>query len=135
MDILRQLICTHVEKSIADKQFKEELAFALPLETIRRVKGILHFDMSGYICVIRANDVRHVKRRHPDDVAFICEVPEIIQHFHSVKKSITKDSNTGSSLINLEFYKKYDKKSVKLVKLKIHLEKRLELKTIFVEEQ
>jgi hypothetical protein len=135
MDALRQLICAHIENSLSDKQFKEELSFSIPAETVRRVKGILFFDMSGYMCVIRANEVRHVKRRHPNDVDFICEIPEIIQHFHSVKKSITTDSKTGASLINLEFYKNYDKKNVKLVKLKIHREKRLELKTIFVEEQ
>ena len=123
MSTLKKLICEHIENSLTNKQFKEELSFDIPLETVRRVKGILHFDMAGYKCIIRSNDVRHVKRRHPDDVSFICEIPEIIQHFHSVKKSITKDFKTGSSLINLEFYKKYDKKSVKLVKLKIHKKK------------
>ena len=109
--------------------------FPIPIETVRRVKGILHFDMSGYECIIRSNDVRHVKKRHPNDVNYICEIPEIIQNFHSVKKSVIKDFKTGSSLINLEFYKKYGKNTVKLVKLKIHVEKRLELKTIFIEEQ
>lgn len=42
---------------------------------------------------------------------------------------------TGSSLINLEFYKRYDNNTIKLVKLKIHTEKRLELKTIFIKEE
>ncbi len=91
--------------------------------------------MSGYTCVIKSNDVRHVKKRHPNDVDYICEIPEIIESFHKVKKSITKDFRTGSSLINLEFYKKYGDNTIKLVKLKIHIEKRLELKTVFVEEQ
>ncbi len=135
MNTLKQLICKHIDNSLNDKQFKEELSFDIPVETVRRVKGILHLDMTGYKCIIRSNDVRHVKKRHPSDVAFICEIPEIIQHFHSVKKSITKDFKTGISLVNLEFYKKYDKKNVKLVKLKIHIKKRLELKTLFVEEQ
>ena len=135
MNGLKQLICEHIENSVSNKQFKEELCFDIPLETVRRVKSILHFDMAGYTCVIRSNDVRHVKRRHPYDVLYICEIPEIIQHFHSVKKSITRDFKTGASLINLEFYKNYGKKSVKLVKLKVHIKKRLELKTLFVEEQ
>jgi hypothetical protein len=132
---LKEIICNHIEKSLADKQLKEEISFDIPQETVRRVKGILHFDMAGYKCIIKSNEIRHVKRRHPDDIHFICEIPEIIQHFHTVKKSITKDFKTGATLINLEFYKKYADKGVKLVKLKVHIKKRLELKTIFVEEQ
>jgi len=65
----------------------------------------------------------------------ICEIPEIIQHFYKVRKSITRDRKTGASLISLEFYKKYNDKSIKLVKLKIYKDKRLELKTVFIEEQ
>ena len=87
---LRENICTHVENSISNKQFKEVLSFPIPKETVRRVKGILHFDMNGYECVIKSDDVRHVKKRHPDDVYYICEIPQIIQDFHSVKKVLQK---------------------------------------------
>lgn len=135
MNTLKQRICSLVQDAISNKQFKEELSFPIPYESIRRIKGILHLDMSGYSCIIRSNDVRHVKKRHSNDIQYICEIPEIIVHFDNVKKSIIKDFKTGSSLINLEFYKKYDNNTVKLVKLKIHREKRLELKTLFIEEQ
>lgn len=37
----------------------------------------------------------------------ICEIPIIIQKFDRVQKSITKDKKTNSTLISLEFYKKY----------------------------
>lgn len=132
---LKEKICEHIKKSISNKQFIEEFVFDIPVETIRRVKGVLHFDMTDYICVIRSHDVRHVKKRHPLDLEYICEIPDIIQSFHSVKKSITKDFKSGSTLVSLEFYKKYDKNTVKLVKLKIHTKKRLELKTIFIKEE
>jgi len=135
MQDLKEQICLHVDKSLENNQYNDEFAFCIPHETVRRVKGILHLNMDGYICIIRGNEIRHVKRRHPNDVKFICEIPEIIQHFNKVKKSITKDYKTGASLVSLEFYKKYNDKSVKLIKLKIHKDKRLELKTIFIEEQ
>jgi hypothetical protein len=51
-----------------------------------------------------------------------------------VKKSITRDHKTGASLVSLVFYKKYDNQTVKLIKLKVHREKRLELKTLFVKD-
>ena len=135
MEVLtKEEICKFVEKSISDRQYNDELHFLLPLKTIERVKEILYFDLNGYKGVISSHSVRHVKRGHPSEVKYICEILEIIQKFSMVKKSITRDQKTGSSLVSLEFYKKYDNQTVKLVKLKVHREKRLELKTLFVKD-
>ena len=57
-----------------------------------------------------------------------------VNKFDRVQKSITKDIKTNSTLISLEFYKKYSNNTIKLVKLKINVDKRLELKTLFIEE-
>ena len=133
-ELTKEEICTFVENSISNRQYNDELLFELPLTTIQRVKEILYFDLTNYRGVISSHSVRHVKRGHPDDVEYICEIMEIIQKFSKVQKSITKDHKTGASLVSLEFYRKYENKMVKLVKLKIHREKRLELKTLFVKD-
>jgi len=133
-ELTKEKICEFVEKSIANRQYNDELLFLLPSQTIQRVKEILYFDLNGYLGVISSHSVRHVKRGHPNDVAYICEIMEIIQKFSKVQKSITRDHKTGASLVSLEFYKQYDNKTVKLIKLKIHREKRLELKTLFVKD-
>jgi len=133
-ELTREEICEFVEKSILDKQYNEELTFLLPTKTIKRVKEILHFDLSGYEGVISSHSVRHVKRGHPDDVIYICEIIEIIQKFSEVKPNNRRDPKTGSNIVSLEFYKVYDNETVKLVKLKVHREKRLELKTLFVKD-
>ena len=130
----KEEICDFVEKSILDKQYNDELLFLLPLKAIQRVKEILYFDLTNYQGVISSHSVRHVKRGHPNEVNYICEIMEILQKFSKVQKSITRDPKTGASLISLEFYKKYDNETVKLVKLKVHREKRLELKTLFVKD-
>jgi len=135
MPTLKEKICVHVEKSLRNSQYSEELSFSVSAETLRRVKAILHFDMIGYECIIQSHAIRHVKRGHPHEVKYICEIPEIMSSFYKVKKSITKDFKTGASLISLEFYKKYNNNIVKLVKLKIHTKKRLELKTLFIKEE
>ena len=132
--LTKEVICVFVDKSIDDRQYNDELLFFLPTKTIQRVKEILYFDLNGYKGVISSHSVRHVKRGHPDDVAYICEILEIIQKFSMVKKSISREQKTGTSLVSLEFYKKYDNQTVKLVKLKVHKEKRLELKTLFVKD-
>ena len=133
-ELTKEEICEFVEKSIADRQCNDKLLFSLPLKTIERVKEILYFDLNGYKGVISSHSIRHIKRGHPDDVEYICEILEIIQKFSMVKKSITRDHKTGASLVSLEFYKKYDNETVKLVKLKVHREKRLELKTLFMKD-
>lgn len=135
MNSIKVLISQHVNNSLLDSQFNDEFSFNIPKETVRRIQGILYLDMSGYVCIIKSHDVRHVKKRHPNDVKYICEIPEILENFNKVEKSITKDKKTGASLINLEFYKKFGNDNIKLVKLKIHIKKRLELKTIFVRDE
>jgi len=131
---LREQICEHINKSISNKQYIAELSFPIPEKIVKRIKAVLHLNMQDYKCIIKSHDVRHVHKRHPNDVEYICEIPDIIQKFYKVNKSIIKDTKTGSTLVNLEFYKKYENNTVKLVKLKIHTDKRLELKTIFIQD-
>ncbi|MEA2027471.1 MAG: hypothetical protein U9N49_00650 [Campylobacterota bacterium] len=130
--LTKEVICIFVEKSINDKQYNDELLFVLPSKTIQRVKKVLHLDLNSYQGVISSHSVRHVSKGHPNDLDYICEILEVIQNFSKVQKSITKDPKTGAILVNLEFYKKYDGEIVKLVKVKVHRKKRLELKTIFI---
>ena len=128
----RYEICIFVETSITNKQYNEEIIFELPFKTIERVKKKLPFNMIGYQCSISSHAVRHVKKGHPNDLEYICEIVDILENFSQVKKSIIRCTKTGGNLVNLEFYKKFDNDIVKLVKLKINREKILELKTLFV---
>jgi len=130
----KEELCTFVEESITNKQYNEEIIFALPLITIERVKKKLPFNMVGYKCVISSHSIRHIKRGHPNDLNYICEIIEILENFTKVEKSLTKCQKTKATLVSLEFYKKFDNDMVKLVKLKVHREKRLELKTLFVKD-
>lgn len=81
VELTKEEICAFVEKSITDRQYNDTLLFLLPLKTIQRVKEILYFDLNTYQGMISSHSVRHVKRGHPDDVLYICEVMEIIQTF------------------------------------------------------
>lgn len=134
MTEVKEQICELIQKSIQNKQYNSEILFDIPLKTVKRIKEILHFNMNEYKCVITSHSIRHVKKGHPNDLPYICEIPIIIQKFDRVQKSITKDKKTNSTLISLEFYKKYSNNAIKLVKLKINVDKRLELKTLFIEE-
>ena len=133
-ELRREEICCFVEKSISNKQYNDEFIFSLSSKTVKKVKQILYLDLSKYKGVISSHSVRHIKRGHPSDIEYICEITKILQTFSKVKKSITRDSKTGANIVSLEFYKKYENQMVKLVKLKVHRDKRLELKTLFVKD-
>jgi len=130
----REDICFFVQNSISDKQFNQELLFSLPSITIKRIKKILYFDLTPYIGVISSHSVRHVNHGHPNDIEYICEIIEILESFSRVEKSITRCNKTGVSLVSLVFYKQFDNNTIKLVKLKVHRKKRLELKTLFIKD-
>jgi len=130
----KEELCIFVEKSIRNKQYNEEIIFPLPIVTIERVKKKLPFNMMGYQCAISSHSIRHIKKGHPDDLDYICEIIEILENFTKVEKSLTRCPITRANLVSLEFYKKFDNDMVKLVKLKVHREKRLELKTLFVKD-
>ncbi len=127
-------LCIFVEESISNKQYNEEIVFYLPEITIERVKKKLPFNMVGYSCVISSHSIRHIKKGHPNDLDYICKIVDILENFSKVIKSLTRCNKTGANLTSLEFYKKFDNNIVKLVKLKIHRDKKLELKTLFVKD-
>jgi len=130
----RDEICIFVETSISDKQYNDRIIFQLPLITIERVKKKLPFNMIGFKCAISSHAIRHIKKGHPNDIKYICEIIEILENFSKVQKSLVRCNKTGVTLVNLEFYKKFDNDVVKLVKLKVNREKVLELKTLFVKD-
>ena len=130
----RDEICIFIKTSISNKQYNEQIIFQLPQITIDRVNKKLPFNMIGYKCSISSHAVRHIKKGHPNDLEYICEIIDILESFSKVQKSLIRCNKTGATLVNLEFYKKFDNDIVKLVKLKVNREKVLELKTLFVKD-
>jgi hypothetical protein len=130
----RDEICIFVDTSISNKQYNKKIVFLLPSITIERVKKKLSLNMIGFKCTISSHAVRHIKKGHPNDIKYICEIIDILENFWKVKKSLTKCRKTGATLVSLEFYKRFDKNIVKLVKLRNYRNKALELKTLFVKD-
>ena len=89
-----------IKKSLSNTQYNSEIVFDISFETIDRIRKKIGIDMTGYKCVIKSNEIRHVYKRHPDDVLLICEIPNIIQKFQTVEKSITKDAQIKKPVIS-----------------------------------
>ena len=121
-----------IKKSLEDKQFTDSIFFDLPLITQLELKKILFKNFDGYKCEINSHDIRHTNKNHSEDIHFISKIPDIISNFTEIKKSFVEDKKTKKTIYAIEFYKKYDDKTVKAVKIHLRKEKILRLKTLFI---
>lgn len=130
---LEKDICELVDNSLSDNQFVDSIFFPLPQRAIKEISKILYRSkLKEYQCEINSHDIRHSHKGHKEDIQYVCKIPEIVATFTKVVKSITKHQKTKKTIVSIEFYKKYDNKEVKLVKMDLTKDKKLRLKTIFV---
>lgn len=121
-----------IKKSLKNKQFTESVFFDLPLNTQVELKKILFKNFDGYKCEINSHDIRHTNKNHSEDLIFIPKIPDIIENFSEIKKSFVEDKKTKKTVYAIEFYKKYENKTVKAVKIHLRKEKILRMKTLFI---
>ena len=121
-----------IKKSLENKQFVDSVFFDLPLNTQIELKKILFKNFDEYKCEINSHDIRHTNKNHSEDLKFITKIPDIIENFSEIKKSFVEDKKTKKTIYAIEFYKKYDNKTVKAVKIHLRKEKILRLKTLFI---
>ncbi|MCT7539049.1 hypothetical protein N5T82_04215 [Aliarcobacter cryaerophilus] len=121
-----------IKKSLENKQFVDSVFFDLPLNTQIELKKILFKNFDEYKCEINSHDIRHTNKNHSEDLKFITKIPDIIENFSEIKKSFVEDKKTKKPIYAIEFYKKYNDKTVKAVKIHLRKEKILRLKTLFI---
>ncbi|PUE64794.1 PBECR3 domain-containing polyvalent protein [Arcobacter lacus] len=121
-----------IKKSLENKQFVDSVFFDLPLNTQIELKKILFKNFDEYKCEINSHDIRHTNKNHSKDLKFITKIPDIIENFSEIKKSFVEDKKTKKPIYAIEFYKKYNDKTVKAVKIHLRKEKILRLKTLFI---
>ena len=101
-----------IKNSLENKQFTESVFFDLPLNTQVELKKILFKNFDGYKCEINSHDIRHTNKIHSEDLIFIPKIPDIIENFSEIKKSFVEDKKTKKPIYAIEFYKKYNDKTV-----------------------
>ena len=131
---LEEQIIELVEKSLGNKQFINSIYFTLPTRAQQELKKILFKDFSEYTCEINSHDIRHSNKKHEKDIVYISKIPDILENFTEVKKSFVEDEKTRKTIHAVEFYKKYQGSIVKVVKIHLRKDKKLRLKTIFIQD-
>jgi len=120
-----------VERSLANKKLKEEIVFDIPPETIKIAWRKYFIDLRNFTCKVHSDEIRHIKKEHPDDVYHICKIHYYLAKFASVERSSTRDIKTGKDIPCLVFVKKFHDKKIQIVKLNLSRKKILSLKTLF----
>ena len=127
---LREFIDISVKSKSNHKFFEIEI----PSDTCIKIEKILGINLNSYRFVIKEEYIRHVKNRHPNDMDLLLELPNIINNFSKVEKSIIKNTQTGKPEVNLVFYKIVNCDKIEMVAIRIFKKKILSLKTVYRKE-
>lgn len=101
--------------------------------SITRIKKYTKLNVSEYKFIIEPSYIRHVQNRHEEDLPLLHKIPELINNFTSVEKSITRNRITGHNDVSLVFKKKYADETIRMVSLRLMRDKTLSFKTFFRE--
>lgn len=95
------------------------------------IKKHTKLNICTYKFIIQEEYIRHVKNKHEEDLYYLYKIPEILNSFNSVEKSLTRNAQTGQNDVSLVFRKKFDDGIVRMVALRVIKTKVLSLKTLF----
>jgi len=99
--------------------------------TVLNIKEHTKLNISNYKFIIQEEYVRHIKNRHIEDLPYLIEIPNILNNFDEVEKSIIRNNQTGQNEISLVFRKKLNNNKIQMVALRVFKNKVLSLKTLF----
>lgn len=96
----------------------------------KAIKKHTNLDICKYKFIIQEEYIRHIRNGHKEDLFLLPKLPEILNNFSSVEKSIIKNRR-GQTEVSLVFRKKFEDGIVRMVALRIIEDKVLSLKTFF----
>lgn len=100
-------------------------------EACKSIKKHTKLDICTYKFIIQEEYIRHVKNKHEEDLYYLSKIPEILNSFSSIEKSLTRNTQTGQTDVSLVFRKKFDDGVVRMVALRVIKFKILSFKTLF----
>jgi hypothetical protein len=116
-----------LNSNINNKSFTIEISDL----AIKNIKNTTKLNITDYKFIIKEEYIRHIKNRHYDDMKYLTEIPNILNNFDEVEKSITRNTQTGQNEISIVFRKKLDNNKIQMVALRALKDKVLSLKTLF----
>ena len=124
---LADFINVALSSQSSDKFFTIEILQS----TSQRIKEDTKLNIFNYSFVIQEQYIRHIRNRHIEDMKYLVEIPNILNNFDKVEKSIIRNNQTGKNEVSLVFRKKLNNNKIQMVALRILNNKILSLKTLF----
>ena len=121
----------YIDAALNSKSCDKFFTIDILPSTSERIRVDTKLNIYNYSFIIQEEYVRHIKNKHIEDMPYIVEIPNILNNYDNVEKSITRNNQTGQSEVSLVFKKKLNNNKIQMVALRIYHSKILSLKTIF----
>jgi hypothetical protein len=116
-EVEKKLTLIEFIKYALNSNQKKEFELHITEDACKVIKKATNLNVCAYTFVIEEGSVRHIKNRHPEDLELLTRIPEILNTFSHVEKSITQDKQTRQNEVSLVFRKKYEDGTVQMVAL------------------
>ena len=120
-----------IDYSLNSSVDKEIFTLDITDDACRAIKKHTQLNVCQYKFIIEEKYIRHVKNNHEDDLYLLPKLPDILNHFSHVEKSLTRNTQTGQNEVSLVFRKKIENDIIQMVSLRVIRGKILSLKTFF----
>ncbi|OCL98830.1 hypothetical protein AAX29_01340 [Aliarcobacter thereius] len=120
-----------IDFSLKSNTITEIFELRIKEEACKAIKKHTKLNICEYKFIIQEEYIRHVKNKHEEDLYYLSKIPEILNSFSSVEKSLTRNTQTGQTDVSLVFRKEFNDGIVRMVALRVIKTKILSLKTLF----
>ncbi len=120
-----------IHYSLNSSEDKKIFTLNITDEACKAIKKQTKLNICEYKFILEEKYIRHVKNYHKEDLHLLPELPNILNNFSHVEKSLTRNKQTGANEVSLVFRKKIDDDVIQMVSLRVMRDKILSLKTFF----
>jgi hypothetical protein len=100
-------------------------------EACAAIKKHTKLNVTSYTFIMEEEYVRHIRNNHEEDLYLLNKLPEILNYFTHVEKSLTRNKRTGQNDVSFVFRKTFEDGVVRMVALRALRNKTLSLTTFF----
>ena len=120
-----------IEIALNSTSLEKKHELEITEKACKAIKKHTNLNICKYKFIIQEEYIRHIRNKHEEDLFYLTKIPEILNSFSSVEKSLTRNTQTGQTDVSLVFRKKFDDGIVRMVALRVIKTKILSLKTLF----
>ncbi|SKB24742.1 hypothetical protein [Malaciobacter marinus] len=118
--------------SIALNSNTRDIIYELEIteDACRAIKKHTNLNICKYKFIIQEEYVRHIRNGHKEHLYLLPKLPDILNNFTHVEKSIIRNRR-GQIEVSLVFRKKFEDGVIRMIALRVIEDKVLSLKTFF----